>query len=103
MLQLVGMHLEVRRAIVVEQGIDRLVDMDAFLSATLAAFDSGGRDDESRATADRDRLDWLRGLSDAYIAIASGRDVGGTGGRGVCAGPPVPRRRRREARVRPHR
>ena len=33
MLQLVGIHLEVRRDIVVERGIDRLVDMDAFLSA----------------------------------------------------------------------
>jgi hypothetical protein len=72
MLQVVGMHLEVRRAIVVEQGIDRLADMDAFLSATLASFDQRDSDAESPRTADRDRLDWLRGLSDAYIAIASG-------------------------------
>ena len=73
MLQLVGIHLEVRRAIVVARGIDRLVDMDAFLSAALAAYDVGERAADKRGRqSERDRLEWLRGLSDAYIAIASG-------------------------------
>jgi hypothetical protein len=75
MLQLVGMHLEVRRAIVAERGIDRLLDLDAFLSTALAGFEARGVDDQSGANAERDRLDWLRGLSDAYIAIASGETL----------------------------
>ena len=57
MLQLVGMHLEVRRAIVVERGIDRLLDLDAFLSTALAGFDvprqrrrSTGRQRRTRST-----------------------------------------------------
>lgn len=74
MLQVVGMHLEIRREIVAERGIEHLGDLDVFLSATLAAFDSSGwgGGESSQASADRDRLEWLRGLSDSYIAIASG-------------------------------
>ena len=61
-----------------------------------------GRDaDQPGGNADRDRLDWLRGLSDAYIAIASASHAGGPPRRGLRPGPPVPRRRRRTPRVRP--
>jgi serine phosphatase RsbU (regulator of sigma subunit) len=70
-LQVVGRHLEIRRGLVIEQGLDRLVDMDRFLSAVLAAYDDTSGELPTSATV-RGRADWLRGLSDAYLAIASG-------------------------------
>ena len=76
MLQLVGMHLEVRRAIVIERGVEHLANLDEFLSTTLAAFEADTRRDAPGSeSADRGRLEWLRGLSDAYIAIAAGESL----------------------------
>ncbi len=77
MLQLVGMHLEVRRGVVFERGVEHLANLDEFLSTVLAAFDTdqSRNVDPRRETADRGRLGWLRGLSDAYMAIASGDTI----------------------------
>ena len=77
MLQLVGMHLEVRRGVVFERGVEHLANLDEFLSTVLAAFDTdqSRNVDPRRESADRGRLEWLRGLSDAYIAIASGDTI----------------------------
>ena len=72
MLQLVGRHLEVRRAQVLARGTDRLVDMDRFLSAVLAAFEEASDGEPTPFAMSRDRIELLRGLSDAYLAIASG-------------------------------
>ena len=73
MLELVAMHLELRRAIVQEVGIAPLRDLDAFLSEALAAFEitqQGYVESHRAAAAERDRAEWLGGLSEAYLAIA---------------------------------
>ena len=74
MLELVAMHLELRRAIVQEVGIAPLRDLDAFLSEALAAFEitqQGYVESHRAAAAERDRAEWLGGLSEAYLAIAA--------------------------------
>ena len=73
MLELVAMHLELRRAIVQEVGIAPLRDLDAFLSEALAAFEitqQGYVESHRAAAAEHDRAEWLGGLSEAYLAIA---------------------------------
>jgi serine phosphatase RsbU (regulator of sigma subunit)/GAF domain-containing protein len=69
MLQLVGGHLEVRRAQVIKRGTERLVDMDQFLSVAMSALDDAG---PTASGPPQNRVTLLRGLSDAYLAIASG-------------------------------
>jgi serine phosphatase RsbU (regulator of sigma subunit) len=74
MLELVALHLAVRRSIVAELGADRLADMDAFLSEALAAFEIAQRSvvEAHRAAAEaHGRLEWLQRMSKAYLAIAS--------------------------------
>jgi serine phosphatase RsbU (regulator of sigma subunit) len=74
MLQLVGLHLVVRRGIVQEAGAGHLADMDGFLTEALAAFEIAQRSivESRRAVADaHGRMEWLQHLSKAYLAIAS--------------------------------
>jgi GAF domain-containing protein len=74
MLDLVGTHLLARSALLRERGIGQLADMDAFLRESLDAFEITHQDyveSQRAATETSHRIAVLRGLSDAYLAIAS--------------------------------
>ena len=74
MLDLVGTHLSARSTLLRERGIGQLADMDAFLRESLAAFEITHRDyvESHRSAAEAGhRVELLRGLSDAYLAIAA--------------------------------
>ena len=74
MLDLVGTHLVARSALLRERGTAQLADMDAFLRQSLGAFEITHRAyvESHRSAADAShRVALLRGLSDAYLAIAA--------------------------------
>ncbi len=74
MLDLVGTHLPARRVALVERGFDGLGDVDAFLTEALAAFEIAQRgfvESNRAAAAAKQRAELLRGLSEAYVKIAT--------------------------------
>jgi GAF domain-containing protein len=78
MLDLVGTHLLARSALLRARGIGQLDDMDAFLRESLDAFELTHRayvESQRSATEARNRVAVLRGLSDAYLAIATASSI----------------------------
>ena len=79
-LDLVGTHLRARSALLHERGTGPLGHMDAFLQEALAAFEvtQRGYVESHRSAAEaRQRVELLRGVSEAYLAIASSSTLEG--------------------------
>ena len=78
MLELATLHMSARRSLLVEHGLEHIGDVDSFMREALVALELTQRafvESQRAAYVAHERMEWLRGLSEAYVSIASGRTL----------------------------